>query len=254
VRIPDVFLLLGAGLSAGAVNAVAGGGSLITFPALLATGLPPIAANVSNALAVSPGYLASVAGSRRDLEGQGTRAAKLIPAAVGGALAGSGLLLVTPARAFELIVPFLVLTATGLLAFQPWIQKRIGHPHQRSARAQNVTMQALTGIGAVYGGYFGGALGVILVAVLVLVIDERLQRISALKNVLSAAVGVTTVLVFSLLGPVSWVSVAVLAPATVTGGYAGAKLVRRLPAAVLRGVIVVFGTVVGVVLLVRALT
>jgi uncharacterized membrane protein YfcA len=253
MRIPDVLLLVGAGLSAGAVNAVAGGGSLITFPALLATGLPPIVANVSNSLAVSPGYLASVAGSRRDIEGQEKRAAKLIPVAVIGALAGSGLLLVTPARAFELIVPFLVLTATALLAFQPWIQRRIGHPHERSPRSRDVTMQALTGVGAIYGGYFGGALGVILVAVLALVLDERLQRISALKNVLSAAVGVTTVVVFALLGPVSWLSVAVLAPATVTGGYTGAQLVRRMPARILRGVIVTFGTAIGIVLLVRAL-
>ena len=254
MRIPDVLLLIGAGLAAGTVNAVAGGGSLLTYPALLATGLPPVAANVTNSLSVAPGYLASVAGSRPDLRGQERRAASLVPAAVAGALAGAGLLLVTPARAFELIVPFLVLSATAVLAFQPRIQELIGHPARLGARRRTVTMQALTGLGAVYGGYFGGALGVILVAVLALVVDERLQRVSALKNVLSAAVGVTTVAVFAVFGPVEWPSVAVLAPATVTGGFLGARLVRRLPPRVFRWAIVAFGTAVGGVLLVRALS
>jgi uncharacterized membrane protein YfcA len=253
VEITDAALLLGAGLVAGAVNAVAGGGSLITFPSLVATGLSPVVANVTNALAVCPGYLASVAGSRHDLTGQRHRALTLVPAAVVGALGGAALLLLTPARAFELIVPFLVLVAAGLLAFQPRIQRVVGHPAHISPRRRQLTLQALTLLGAVYGGYFGGALGVILVAVLALVLDEPLRRVSAMKNVLSAVVGLTGVLAFALFGPVHWTSVAVLAPATLVGGYVGARVARRLPQAVLRWSIVVFGVGVGIVLLLRAL-
>jgi hypothetical protein len=252
VEITDAALLVGAGLVAGAVNAVAGGGSLITFPSLVATGLSPVVANVTNALAVCPGYLASVVGSRADLVGQRHRALTLVPAAVVGALGGAALLLLTPARAFDLIVPFLVLGATALLAFQPRIQRVVGHPAHISPRRQTVVLQLLTLLGAVYGGYFGGALGVILVAVLALVLDEPLRRISAMKNALSAVVGVTGVAAFALFGPVHWTSVAVLAPATLTGGYVGARVARRLPQAVLRWSIVAFGIGVGVVLLLRA--
>jgi uncharacterized membrane protein YfcA len=253
VDFTDAALLLGAGLVAGAVNAVAGGGSLVTFPTLVATGLSPVVANVTNALAVCPGYLASVAGSRADLHGQRRRALTLVPAAVLGALAGAALLLLTPARAFEVVVPFLVLAATALLAFQPRIQQIVGHPAHISRRRQQITLQLLTLLGAVYGGYFGGALGVILVAVLALVIDEPLRRVSAMKNVLSAVVGITGAIAFTLFGPVHWLSVAVLAPATLVGGYLGARVARKLPQAVFRWSIVTFGVGVGVVLLLRAL-
>jgi uncharacterized membrane protein YfcA len=252
VDITDAALLVGAGLVAGAVNAVAGGGSLITFPTLVATGLSPVVANVTNAIAVCPGYLASVAGSRQDLRGQGRRALTLAPAAIVGSLGGAALLLLTPARIFDVVVPFLVLAATALLAFQPRIQRIVGHPAHISPRRQMVTLQLLTLLGAVYGGYFGGALGVILVAVLALVLDEPLQRVSAMKNALSAIVGLTGVLAFALFGPVHWMSVAVLAPATVIGGYVGARVARKLPTAVLRWSIVTFGVGVGVVLLLRA--
>jgi uncharacterized membrane protein YfcA len=253
MQIGDVGLLLGAGLVAGAVNAVAGGGSLITFPSLLATGLAPVTANVTNAMAICPGYVASVAGSRKDLSGQGRRAIQLLPAAVIGSVVGAVLLLVTPARAFDLIVPFLVLGASTILAFQTRLQSLIGHPRDLSPGRRTLVLQTLTGLGAVYGGYFGGALGVVLLAVLALVLDEQLRRVSALKNVLSATVGIANVAVFALFGPVSWPSVAVLAPATIAGGYFGAQFARRLPAAVLRWTVVAFGVIVGVVLLFRAL-
>lgn len=252
MQIGDIGLLVGAGLVAGAVNAVAGGGSLITFPSLLATGLPPITANVTNSIAVWPGYLASVAGSRKDMRGQERRAATLLPAAVVGSVAGAVLLLVTPARAFDLIVPFLVLAASAIFAFQTRLQALIGHPRDLSPTKQTIVLQSLTGLGAIYGGYFGGALGVVLLAVLALVLDERLQRVSALKNVLSATVGSANVAVFVLFGPVSWLSVAVLAPATIAGGYFGAALARRLPTAILRWTVVAFGVTVGIVLLGRA--
>ena len=241
--------LLAAGLAAGTVNAIAGGGSLITFPTLVATGLAPIPANVTNSIAVCPGYVASVVGSRKDLAGQGGLALGLMPTTLVAAGLGCALLLLTPARAFDLIVPFLVLGAAALLAFQERIKEMVGHPH----KTRKVALHVLAGLGAVYGGYFGAALGVMLVAALGLVLDESLARVGALKNAISAVVGLGTAVVFGLFGPVDWVSVAVLVPATVAGGYLGAHLARRLPARVLRAVIVVIGAVVGAVLLVRAL-
>jgi uncharacterized protein len=247
-------LLVVAGLAAGTVNAVAGGGSLITFPALLAVGLPPVPANVSNSVSVCPGYLASVVGSRADLEGQRRRTAALVPVAVVGAVGGCALLLATPQRAFELVVPFLVLGATAVLAFQDQLRRVVGHPADLSPTRQRTALYAMVALGSVYGGYFGAALGVMLVAGLALVLDESLARVSAVKNVLSAVVGLTTVVVFALAGPVNWAAVAVLAPATLVGGYAGARLVRRLPGSVLKALIVVFGTVVGLLLLVQTIT
>jgi uncharacterized membrane protein YfcA len=248
----DVALLAGAGLAAGAVNAMAGGGSLITFPALIAAGLAPVAANVTNSLSVAPGYVASVVGSRHDLGGQKHRVLTLLPIAVIGSVVGCVLLLATPARAFEVVVPFLVLGATALLAFRTRLQHVVGHPAHLSPARRRLTLVTLTGLGAVYGGYFGAALGVMLVAVLALVLDERLQRVNALKNVISAIVGLVTVVVFALFGPVSWLGVAIVAPAAMAGGYLGALVARRLPATVLRWVIVAFGATIGVVLLVRA--
>lgn len=248
-------LLVAAGLAAGTVNAIAGGGSLITFPALLTTGLAAVPANVTNSIAVVPGYLASVAGSRTDLvdlsdEGRRRQLLALAPTAALGSVAGCVLLLATPARAFEIVVPFLVLGAALALAFQPQLKRLVGHAHG----SRPIRLHLVVGAGAVYGGYFGAALGVMLVAALGLVLDTTLARVSALKNAVSAVVGLTTVVAFGVFGPVDWVDVAVLAPATVTGGYVGARIARRLPAAVLRAAIVTLGGIVGVVLLVRAFT
>ena len=254
----SVLLLVAAGLAAGTVNAIAGGGSLVTFPALLATGLGSVAANVTNSVAVFPGYVGSVVGSRHDLRDlaadQGRRRLlALLPTTIIGTGIGCALLLATPGRAFDLLVPFLVLGAGAVLAFQDRLRGVVGHPHEMSPGRRTVALHAMVGVGAVYGGYFGAALGVMLVAALGLVLDATLVRISALKNAISAVVGFITVLVFAAFGPVNWVDVAILAPATVTGGYLGARLARRLPARVLRAVIVTFAGVVGVILLIRAL-
>jgi uncharacterized membrane protein YfcA len=252
MNLSDIALLLGAGLAAGTVNAIAGGGSLVTFPALLAIGLPPKPANYTNSVAVSPGYLASVYGSRHDLP-PGRERYRHLPAAALGSLAGCLLLQATPAGAFQLIVPFLVLGAALVLAFQERLRRIVGHPRELSPRRRAITMHTMVGLGAMYGGYFGAALGVMLVAGLGLVLDETLTRVNARKNLISAVTGLVTVAVFALIGQVDWVAVAVLAPATLAGGYLGARLARRLPAPVLRGLIVGFGLVVGGYLLVRAL-
>ncbi|GAB7037290.1 MULTISPECIES: sulfite exporter TauE/SafE family protein [Catenuloplanes] len=253
MELMEAALLLVAGLAAGVVNAIAGGGSLITFPSMLAIGIPPVSANVSNALSVAPGYASSVVGSRADLAGQRGRVLRVVPTALAGAACGCVLLLSTPRDLFDYVVPFLVLGATMTLAFQARLRARVGHPREVSPRRGLVMLHTAVFLCALYGGYFNAALGVLLVAGLALVLDETLARVTALKNLLSAVVGVVTVLVYSIFGPVDWAAVAVVAPATVVGGYLGARLARRLPARALRVVIVTFGTAVGLWLLARAL-
>jgi uncharacterized protein len=263
-------LLLVAGFAAGGVNAIAGGGSLITYPTLLAIGLPAKPANFTNSVSVSPGYLASVYGSRTELaelahgapqdgthrsEIRRRRAALLglIPTTIVGALGGAILLRVTPAGAFELIVPFLVIGAALVLAFQQRLRGLVGHPAQMSPRRRAVALHLTVGLCAVYGGYFGAALGVLLVSGLALMIDEALARINALKNAISAVAGWVTVVAFAIFGTVDWAAVGILAPAALVGGYIGARVARRLPSPVLRAVIVTFGLVVGGYLLFRQL-
>ena len=248
----QALLLVAAGVAAGAVNAIAGGGSLITFPSLIAVGLPSVEANVTNSVSVFPGYVSSVVGSRADLAGQGRRVRTIVPTSVLGGLAGCALLLLTPARAFDLIVPFLVLAAAATLAFQDRLRGLVGHPRALPPRRRMISLQTVVFVGAVYGGYFGAALGVMYVAALALVLDESLNRINALKNVLSASVGLVTLVVFAIFAPIHWGAALALAPATIVGGYAGARLARRLPATVLKLLIVAFGTVIGLVLLYRA--
>ena len=247
MNLSNVGLLLGAGLAAGTVNAVAGGGSLVTFPALLAIGLPPKPANFTNSVAVCPGYLASVYGSRHDLP-ERRPALETMPTTVAGTLVGAFLLKLTPAGTFAVIVPFLVIGAALVLAFQERLRAIVGH----ARNPRTVALHTMVGLGAVYGGYFGAALGVMLVAGLGLVLTESLRRVNARKNLISAVCGLTTVVVFALIGTVDWAAVAILAPATVTGGYVGARLARRLPAPVLRALIVTFGLSVGGYLLWRA--
>ena len=244
----EAFLLLGGGLAAGTVNAIAGGGSLITFPLLVAIGLPGVAANVSNALSVAPGYATSAVASRPDLVGQGRRILTIIPTIVVGVFCGSGLLLFTPRSVFDFVVPFLLLAAAGMMAFQKKLRALSGHPKDNSPRRAAIMLQVAVFFCGLYGGYFNAAMGVLLVAALALVLDEPLRRVNALKNVFSAVVGLTTVLIYSIFGPVNWAVVAVLAPATIVGGYIGARLARRMPSEVLRWTIVVFALVVAVVL------
>ena len=244
-------LLSAAGLLGGAVNSLAGGGSLITFPALVAIGVPPLTANVSNSVAVCPGYLAAVVGSRADLAGRGRELLALLPVTVLGTGVGAAILLLTPAAAFEAIVPFLVIAAAVILAFQQRVRRWVGHPATMSTRRRHVLVSTMVGLGSVYGGYFGAALGVMLVAGLAVVLPESLARVSALKNAISAGVGVTTVAIYALFAPVNWTAVAAVGITAMIGGYLGARLAVRLPQAVLRLFIVMFGLLIGAYLLAR---
>jgi uncharacterized membrane protein YfcA len=242
-----VFLLL-AGLVAGAVNAVAGGGSLLVFPALLAVGFNPLAANVTNSVAQWPGYLGIVLGAQAELKGQRRRIVQTSAVAIVGSAVGCVLLLTLPGSVFDAVVPVLVLLASALLAVSPQIKRWIGAPEPGAPDRIAVLLPAIF-LAAVYGGYFGGALGVIVISTLSLCAHDTLIRLNALKGLLSLVIASVTVVIFALDAPVDWLAVALLAPTTLVGGFLGAKLARRLPENVLRWSVVVLGFAVGLYLL-----
>jgi uncharacterized membrane protein YfcA len=189
-------------------------------------------------------------GSRRELRGQRSRVLSTAGVAVAGSLAGSVLLLVLPAAVFDAVVPALVALASLLLGVQPWLTRWIGEPESRAPDRRAVLLPAVF-LGAVYGGYFGGALGVLLIAVLALTALDDLRRLNAVKGVLSLIISVVTVLVFAFGAPVDWLAVAFLAPATLMGGFIGAKFAGRLSAAALRVAVVVVGLAVSIHLFLR---
>ncbi len=242
-----VFLLL-AGLVAGGVNAVAGGGSLLVFPALLAVGFPPLAANVTNSVAQWPGYLGQIVGGRAELSGQRRRMVLTSAFAVAGSAVGCGLLLILPGEVFDAVVPGLVLLASAVLALSPQIKRWIGTPEPGAPDRLAALLPAVF-LAAIYGGYFGGALGVILIATLSLCAHDRLVRLNALKGVLSLVIATVTVVIFAIGAPVDWTAVALLAPTTLIGGFLGARLARRLSENVLRWSVVTLGVAVGIYLL-----
>lgn len=241
-------LLGGAGFAAGAINAIAGGGSLVSFPALVASGLPTLSANVTNSIAVWPGYVGGTLGYRRELASQRARAIELGATALVGALIGSVVLLVTNDEAFDTVVPILVALSAVLVAFQPraagLVRRRVGSGAS-GTRTRGWTHVSVL-LAAAYGAYFGGGLGVILLAVLGIFVPDSLQRLNAMKSLLSLTISSLALVVFALFGPVDWRSVAVIAPASLLGGIAGASGARRVPANVLRWLIVVLGFVVAV--------
>lgn len=250
MTLADALLIAVAGFLAGGVNAVAGGGSLISFPALVASGLPTLDANVTNTTAVWPGYLGSAAAYRREIADQGDRLRGLGLTAAAGGVVGSAVLLLVPDAVFDAVVPFLVLAGSLLLAAQPRISRLV---RRRTAAEEGHTVQlhAALFLAAVYGAYFGGGLGVILLAVLGIFVNDHLQRLNGLKSAISLLVNTIALVAFALFGPVHWLSVAIVAPASLLGGYAGAGLARRLSADALRAVVVVFGVVVAVWLALR---
>ena len=249
VSVTEALVLLVAGLAAGGVNAVAGGGSLISFPALIALGLPPLTANVTNTVAVWPGYVGTSWGYRQELATQLRRVAALTPAAALGAAAGCVLLLVTSQETFERVVPYLVILGSLLLAVQGRVTQRVRQWPGAGAGVRSPLLHLALFVAATYGAYFGGGLGVVLLACLGLFIADGLQSLNALKSVLSLVINAVALVAFALFGPVVWSAVAVLAPAALAGGYLGASVARRLSPTVLRGVVVVFGIGVGIALL-----
>jgi uncharacterized protein len=234
-----------AGIAAGTINTVVGSGTLITFPTLVAIGLPPVTANVSNTLGLVPGSLSGAIGYRRELAGQRDRLVRLGSASVLGGVTGAFLLLVLPAAAFKSIVPVLIGIGLLLVVFQPAISRRV------AARAESRGVErpehgalwvwVLVYVTGVYGGYFGAAQGVLLMAVLGIGLTETMQRNNATKNVLAMLVNLVAAVVFLFRAEMNWTAVALIAVGSVIGGQVGATVGRRLPSWALRGFIVVVG-------------
>ena len=234
---------------AGMINTIVGSGTLVTFPVLLALGYPPLTANVSNGLGLVPGSLTGALGYRRELGGLAGRVVRLSIVSGCGALLGAALLLSLPSAAFDTVVPVLVGVGVVLVIVQPFLTRRLA---ARSGAARTRLgpglLAGIFGTG-VYGGYFGAAQGVLLLAVLGIGLDDDLQRHNAVKNVLATVANLVSGVVFALVAPISWPVVGLIAAGSVVGGVIGSSVGRRLPSTVLRGVIVVVGVVAIVQLL-----
>jgi uncharacterized membrane protein YfcA len=241
--------ILGAGLAAGTVNTIVGSGSLITFPTLLAVGYKPIVANVTNTVGLVPGVFSGVIGYRRELAGQGPRLRTLGLASLAGGLTGAILLLALPGNVFKRVVPVLILIACALVAVQPRLTRRLAE-RPVSRRHGGPVLWGSVYLTGVYGGYFGAAQGVILIALLAIFIEDDLQRLNGAKNVLALLVNGIAALLFIVAAHVAWGVAGLLAISSIVGGQLGATVGRRLPTNLLRGLIVVVGTVVAIVLLV----
>ena len=237
--------IFAAGVAAGTVNVIVGSGSLITFPTLLALGYPPVLANVSNTVGLTPGNVSANVAYRRELTGQRTRLVQLGAASLLGALAGATLLLALPHNVFKAAVPALVALAALLMAFQP--RMRAGLDRRDRQRAHGgVELLAGVFLTGVYGGYFGAAQGVILIALLAIFIEDDLQRLNGTKNALVLIVNGVAGIVFIATTQISWSVAGLIAAGSIIGGQVGGRYGRRMPAAVLRWVIVVVGLGVAV--------
>jgi uncharacterized membrane protein YfcA len=231
-----------AGLAAGTINTVVGSGTLITFPVLLAFGYAPVTANVSNTIGLVPGSVSSAIGYRRELRGQRRNVLRLGSMSLAGGITGAVLLLVLPASAFKDIVPVFILAALTLTVLQPRLRARLlkREPHiERRLRIVTPVAVYLTGV---YGGYFGAAQGILLLAILGAALTQDMQRTNALKNVLAGLVNGVAGLYFVFAAHVDWAPAAIIACTSIVGGQVGARYGRRLPPAGLRAAIVVVGT------------
>ncbi len=257
----DHVLAGAAAFAAGGVNSLAGGGTLISFPVLVALGVPPVSANVTNTVALSPGYLGGVIAQREAIRKQSARVRRLSVIAAGGGLLGSILLVLTSDDAFRVLIPALLFLATLLLATQDRLRKllRIGVPAGGGAQIADgapavhdpAWLLAPIGLVSVYGGYFGAGLGIMLLAVLGIVLHEPLNRLNALKQVLAFVINMAAALFFVFSGKVNWSLAAVMAVASLAGGNAGGRLAGRVQPAKLRAIVVVIGFTIAVVYAVR---
>ena len=248
----EMVAVAAAGFAAGGINAVVGSGTLVTFPVLLAVGLPPVTATVSNSLGLVPGNLTGAIGYRRELAGQRSLLIRLLPASILGALTGAFLLLHLPPSSFEAIVPVLIALAVVLVAVQPALQRSLRNrrpvedgapPHIGRGRLTALFAGAyLTGS---YGGYFAASQGVLQIGIFGLLLRESLQRLNAIKNVLTTAVNGVAAATYVVVANdrVDWRASALIAVGAILGGYTGARFGRRLPSAVLRAAIVALGLV-----------
>ncbi len=247
------FVLVGlAALAAGAINALAGGGTLITFPMLTAVGVPAVAANVTNTVALCPGYFGGTLAQWNDLKGQKKRLWLIIPAAIIGGVLGGFLLLQTGEKLFKDLVPYLILLASGLLAIQDpvraWLIRRMGEHH--GARLEKITWLPV-GLASVYGGYFGAGLSVIVLSALGLTLEDTLTRLNALKQAVAFSVNVAAAIFFIFSGKVIWPAALVMAVGALIGGTLGGKLAGRIKPSTLRWTVVTIGVIVSIIYFVR---
>ncbi|MEU0563916.1 sulfite exporter TauE/SafE family protein [Nonomuraea sp. NPDC005983] len=239
----EVVAVCAAGMAAGAINAIVGSGSLITFPTLVAVGIDPVVANVSNNIGLVPGSFAGAYGYRAELKGQRERLVRLGTASALGSVIGGVLLLYLDPSVFKVVVPVLIAVACVLVVAQPklngWLSARREHAHPHGG------VELWLGVLAagVYGGYFGAAQGVLLIGLLGSFLDEDLQRVNAAKNVLSLIVNGCAAVLFIAVARVDWWAVLAVAVGSMVGGFVGARIGRRIPAPVLRGIIVCVGVV-----------
>jgi len=250
----EAVLVLFAGMAAGTVNAIVGSGTLITFPVLLAVGYSPVVANVSNTVGLAPGSISAAFGYRAELTGQGQRLKVLGLASLAGGATGGVLLLTLPENAFRAIVPVLIALSCVLVLVQPWLTSRLAMAERRREHG-GVALFVGVFLAGVYGGYFGAAQGVLLIALLGLFLDEHLQRVNAAKNVLAGIVNTIAAVLFILVSHVAgihvaWLAALLIAVGSVIGGQLGARIGKRTRPGVLRGLVVLVG-IVAIVQIVR---
>jgi uncharacterized membrane protein YfcA len=246
----DAGLLVLVGVAAGIFNGVAGGGQLLVFPALLAVGLPALNANITATVGILPSYAGSMAGFRSEMRGQWDRLRPLLPWTTAGAATGAILLLTTPASSFRSLAPWLVAVATVLFAIQPLVvrsMRNLAHDHP----TRRVLLVVGTFAISIYGGYFGAAMGVMMLALFGVALLEPLSRINAMRSALSIVIGALSAAIFVIHGHVAWAEAGSLASGTLVGGWIGARASLRLPAGGLRAVVVVVGATTAISLFVR---
>jgi uncharacterized membrane protein YfcA len=233
--------IFAAGIAAGTINTVVGSGTLITFPVLLAFGYAPVVANVSNTVGLVPGSASGAIGYRRELAGQSARLAPLALASMLGGITGAVLLLSLPASAFKAIVPGFIAVALVLVVIQPRLSLLLSARATRVRDRPGPLGTVAVFASGVYGGYFGAAQGILLLAILNLSVDDELQRINALKVVLAGLVNLVAGILFVLVAHIAWLPTALIAAGSILGGVLGARGGRRLSPRVLRVVIVLVG-------------
>jgi uncharacterized membrane protein YfcA len=241
VSAPEALAIFAAGVAAGTVNTIVGSGTLITFPVLLAFGYAPVTANVSNTVGLVPGSVSGAIGYRRELADQLPRMIRFGAASLLGGTTGAVLLLVLPASAFKAIVPAFIAIALVLVVVQPRLSRLLDTRRRSGAREGSFPTLAAVAAGGVYGGYFGAAQGILLLAVLGLALPDDLQRINALKNVLAGLVNLIAGVVFVIVAHIAWAPALLIAGGSIAGGQIGAGVGRRLPPVAMRALIVVVG-------------
>ncbi len=242
-------LLIAAGLGAGIFNGIAGGGSLLSFPVLLGLGYPALTANITNTVGIWPGYLGGAAGFRTEIADQRPHLARLIPVGLAGGVLGAVLLLTTPSSTFARLAPYLILGAAALFAAQPLLRRAFTGGTHQPARTRAPLLIGGTFVAAVYGGYFGAGMGVMLLAVLGLALPDSLARTSGLRTVLSIAINGVAAAVFLIHRGLAWQAVGWLALGSLVGGWVGARLALAIPAWALRSVVILIGVGTAVKLL-----